>query len=387
MTSSNDPVSPDIASAEFRPYSGIRILDLTHDLGRYAPRLFGDLGAEVIRVEPPGGLPDRARAAARTEEAHSFAFLNAGKLSRVLDLSGNQGRTEMADLARSAQIIFLERGAPLANEIGWLREINPAAVITLVSPYGLGGPLSDAPASDLTLQAAGGIAWLSGRPEDAPLRLPFNQSTMVTSVYAAVATAIALADVEAGGGGHLLDVSAQECIAHSLQNALQVYDLEKRISQRGGEGTRDASEDMFACKDGLVFLAAPPGSSSSWEGLNAWLRECGHPAAEEFADSRWLDRRWRNRAEAKRIFRQQFESFIADRTRQDLLEEALKRRIALAPVNRVSDVIEDPQLAYRAFFVQIDDPATGRPITFPGAPYKLSEPLWRTSPAPALGAA
>ncbi len=372
MTSNNEQGLLDAGFVGFRPYSGIRILDLTHDLGRYAPRLFADLGAEVIRVEPPDGLPDRARAAIRVEEAHRFAFLNAGKHSRVLDLSGNQGRTELAELARSAQIIFLERGAPLADEVGWLREINPAAVLTLVSPYGLDGPLSDAPASDLTLQAAGGIAWLSGRPEDAPLRLPFNQSTMVTSVYAAVATAIALADVEAGGGGHLLDVSAQECIAHSLQNALQVYDLEKRISRRGGEGTRDASEDMFLCKDGHVFLAAPPGSSSSWGNLNAWLRECGHPAADEFAGERWLDRRWRNRAEAKGIFRQQFESFIADRTRQELLDEALKRRIALAPVNRVSDVIEDPQLAYRAFFVQLDDPMTGRSMTFPGAPYKLS---------------
>ncbi len=378
--------APDQAddTAGFRPFTGVRILDLTHDLGRYAPRLFADLGAEVIRVEPPGGLPDRARAADTPGEAHGFAFLNAAKSSIVVDLATNMGRAEMADLARSAQIVFLERSGPLANEIAWVRAANPALVVTIISPFGLDGPQAEAPANDLSLQAAGGIAWLSGRPGEPPLRLPFNQSTMVTSVYAAVATAVALTDAEAEGKGHLIDVSAQECIAHSLQNALQVYDLEGRVSQRGGEGTRDASEDIFACKDGHVFLAAPPGSSSSWVGLTTWLRECQHPAADEFAGERWLDRRFRSRAEAKQIFRAQFEAFIAGRTRQELLDEALKRRIVLAPVNRVSDVLTDPQLVYRNFFVQHADAPSGKSAMFPGAPYKMSEPVWQTSPAPAL---
>ncbi len=383
----NSGTAPDMLPPDpLRPFTGIRILDLTHDLGRYAPRLFADLGAEVIRVEPPGGLPDRIRASGPAQaEAFSFAFLNAGKSSIVLDFATNHGLARMADLAKSAQIVFLERGGPLADQIAWVRSANPAAVVTIVSPYGLDGPLEQAPASDLSVQAAGGIAWLSGRPNEPPLRLPFNQSTMVTSVYAAVATAVALMDSEAEGQGHLIDVSAQECIAHSLQNAIQVYDLERQVSHRGGEGTRDASEDIFACKDGTVFLAAPPGSSSSWVALNNWLQECGDPAAVEFATPRWLDRRWRNTAEAKQIFRQNFEAFIADRTREDLLQESLKRRVVLAPVNRIADVLTDPQLAYRNYFVQLPEQGSDRSITFPGAPYKLSEPLWRTAPAPALG--
>jgi benzylsuccinate CoA-transferase BbsE subunit len=369
-----------------RPFTGIRILDLTHKFGRYAPRLFADLGAEVIRVEPPGGLPDRVRAAGPAPvEGFNFAFLNAGKSSIVLDFDSNQGLSQMADLVKSASIVFLERGAPLADKIAWVREANPAAVVTIISPYGLDGPLEQAPANDLSVQAAGGIVWLSGRPGEAPLRLPFDQSTMVTSVYAAVATSVALMDAEAEGNGHLIDVSAQECIAHSLQNALQVYDLERRVSHRGGEGTRDCSEDIFACKDGTVFLAAPPGSSSSWVSLNTWLKECGDPAAVEFAEARWLDRRWRNTAEAKQIFRQYFEAFIANRTRQELLQESLKRRVVLAPVNRVSDVLDDPQLAYRNYFVQVAEAGSDRSITFPGAPYKLSEAVWQTSPAPTLG--
>src|SRR5882724_6799006 len=232
--------------ADLRPFSGVRILDLTHDLGRYAPRLFADLGAEVIRVEPPEGLPDRVRIKnGALTDRFGFDFLNAGKRSIVIDLAVEHGRMRFANLMKETGIVFLERGAPLANEMPWVRSLNAVAVVTLVSPYGLGGPLEDAPASDLALQAAGGIAWLSGRPQDPPLRLPFNQATMITSIYAAVASAIALMDSESQGHGHVIDVSSQECIAHSLQNALQVYDLNRRVSHRGGEGTQDASEGVF----------------------------------------------------------------------------------------------------------------------------------------------
>ncbi|BBK30976.1 benzylsuccinate CoA-transferase BbsE subunit [Stella humosa] len=372
----------------FRPYSGIRILDLTHNLGRYATRLFGDLGAEVIRVEPPEGLPDRrlAEQPGRNSPDYAFSFFNASKRSIVLDLAAEKGRATFAAMAKDAHVVFLERGAPLADEIGWVREQNPGAVVTLVSPYGMGGPMEHAPTSDLVLQAAGGIAWMTGRDGEPPLRLPVDQSVMITSVYAAAATAMCLFDAETGGTGHVVDVSAQECIAHSLQNAIQVYDLERRISHRAGEGTRDASEDIYTCKDGQVFLASPPTLGISWKQLLAWMGETSHPSLAEFGKERWLDRRWRQTAEAKGLFRPLFEAFIADYTRDELLAQALKRKVVMAPVARIADVLGDRQLAYRNYFIQMADPRFERPVQFPGAPYKLSEPVWAATPAPALGA-
>lgn len=367
----------------FRPYTGIRILDMTHALGRYATRLFADLGAEVLRIEPPGGLPDRARdTEAAPGGAEAFAFYNASKKSVVLDLAGNAGRAALADLARGAQVVVLERGGPLgAGDIAWLRGLNPTSVITYVSPYGLGGPLADAPASDLTLQAAGGIAWMTGRGGEPPLRLPGQQAAMVVSVYAGVATAVSLLDAETRGRGHILDVSAQEAIAHSLQNAVQVWDLERRISHRAGEGTRDASENLYECRDGHVFLASPPTTGVSWKSLLAWMRECGHPSAEPFSDAKWLDRKYRSRPEARAEFQPLFEAFTRGFTKQELVENALKRRIVMSQVSRVRDVLDDQQLAYRDYFVRLgaDGPR------FPGAPYKLSEPVWGITPAPALG--
>ncbi len=364
-----------------QPYSGTRILDLTHWLGRYATKLFADLGAEVIRVEPPSGLADRTDAEGAD---YAFAFFNTSKKSIRLDFDSESWRQDFAPLVASAAVIVLERGGPAATEIAWLRSLNPNAVITHIAPYGLGGPLEDAPANDLTLQAAGGIAWLSGRPDAPPLRLPVDQSVMIASVYAAVATAICLMDSEAGGGGHLVDVSAQEAIAHSLQNALQVYDLEGRISRRGGEGTRDATEDIFPCQDGYVFLAAPLVLGISWKALLGWMQDTGSPAVETLSAPIWSDRVWRTTQEAKDAFRAVFETFLADKTKQEATKQALQRKIVMSAVSRVSDVLQDEQLAYRNYFVSVTDPQLGT-TTLPGAPYKLSAPIWQPGPAPSLG--
>lgn len=385
-----------------RPYDEVTILDLTHDLGRYAPRLFANLGASVVRVEPPAGLPDRQKTDdGQFDEAarHEFAFFNAGKTSCVIDCTTPTGREAFVALAAHAQCIFLERGGPLYDDVAWVRAIAPRAVITSIAPYGRTGPLADAPSTDLTLQAAGGIAWLSGRVGEPPLRLPGSQATMVTGVYAAASTAIALWHVERDATGAdtdpapMLDISTQECIAHSLQNSIQVYDFEHRISMRGGEGTRDASEDLFACKDGKIFLAAPRALGQSWNALVAWIRETGHAAGEEFAKPCWEDRVWRMSREAKALFRQTLEPFTCQFTKEALVREGLARKIVLGPAATLQDVLVDPQLQHTRYFHAIqragrnEASALHDPLSypFPGAPFRLSEDVWTVAPAPVLG--
>lgn len=370
------------------PFEDVQILDLTWELGRYVGRLFGDLGARVTRIEPLGGLPDRQAATSpdatqREPAVYEFEFLNASKDSLTLDLVSAEGRAAFAALACEAKVILLERGGPLYDELSWVREQAPSAVVTSVSPFGRTGPWADAPATDLTLQAAGGIAWLSGRVTDAPLRLPGVQATMITGVYAATATSLALHDTLGTGRGHEVDVSAQECIAHSLQNSIQMWDFERKVSMRGGEGTRDASEDMFACSDGLIFLAAPRSLGVSWNALVAWIQETGHPAAEELTKERWSDRVWRLTGEAKATLRQTLESFTRNYTKEALTQEALRRKIVMGPVAKVADVHEDPQLKHREYFEQVELALAGARVKFPGAPYRLSEPVWRLKPAAA----
>lgn len=364
-----------------QPYDGLKILDLTDDLGRYATRLFADLGAAVIRVEPRGGARDRRAVQAGDDPAacYEFEFFNASKSALELDATTPAGREAFATLARNADAIVLERGSAFYGELDWIREKAPGAVLATVSPFGRTGPLADAPSSDLVLQAAGGIAWLSGRLEEAPLRLPGSQSTMVTGVYLAVALSVALFDAQQSGEGHLIDVSTQEAIAHSLQNSIQVYDFEKRISMRGGEGTRDASENVFACKDGYVFLAAPRTLGVSWNALLTWIRQTGHAALQEFEAPRWADRTWRLTREAKQRFRQTIEPFFAQFTKDEITREGLQRKIVLGPASTLRDVLADPQLAHTAYFRTL-----GENLTMPGAPYRFSEDVWNVSTAPGL---
>lgn len=357
-----------------QPYSDIRILDLSHWLGSYTGRLFADLGAEVIRVEPPEGLPDRQRASAGT-----FAFLNASKNSVVIQMDGPKAYQTFKDHVAKADVVILERNGPFWDKAEDLRATFPALVVTCVSPFGRNGPMAEAPATDLTLQAAGGIAWMSGRIENAPLRLPYGQAAMIAGTYAASATAMCLRDAENQGRGHLVDVSAQETIAHSLQNAIQVWDLEQRISVRGGEGTRDATEDVFRCKDGHVFLAAPPSLPLSWNGIIAWMEELEHPSGAALRHERWSDREWRKTREAKDAFRELMNAFTSELTKAELQEGAMKRKIIMAPVARFPDLVEDVQLLHRGFFRDVGGHA------FPGAPYALSEPVWNVTAAPALG--
>jgi benzylsuccinate CoA-transferase BbsE subunit len=379
-------------AAEPRPYGAIRIIDLTRELGAYCTRLFADLGAEVIRVEPPGGGADRRRQPAlpgmdaTTFGGIPFAFLNVNKKSVVLDTDTASGRTVLNDLIASAQIVVHEPGPDTGIVLADILAVPGARVVTSISHFGLTGPYAHFVSCDLVNQALGGIAWLSGEAGRPPLRLAGDQSIFVTSLYAAAATAMALWHQETHGVGHVIDVSAQEVIAHSLQNAPQAWDLEGLVSMRGGEGIRDATEGAFVCKDGYVFLAAPLSLSVSWSGLLAWMKEESFDGLETLLGKDWNDRPTRATAPMKDIFKILFERFIADRTTAELAAEALRRKVVMAPVSRIADIPHDPQLLFRRFFRKFAIPGLGREVSFPGAPYRLSEPVWRIDrAAPRLG--
>jgi benzylsuccinate CoA-transferase BbsE subunit len=375
-----------------RPYAGVRIVDLTLELGAYCTRLFADLGAEVIRIEPPQGRADRHKAPAlpgvdpASFGGVPYAFFNVNKKSVTIDLKTPAGRKIAEELIGASQIVVYEPAREAAIELADILAVPGTRVVTAVSYFGLTGPYSHFAGSDLIAQALGGIAWLSGEPGKPPLQLAGQQSLFVTSLYAAAATAIALWHSEATGASHLLDVSAQEAIAHSLQNANQVYDLEGRISSRGGEGVRDATENAFACKDGYVFLAAPPALSASWTALLNWMKEEQFEGVNRLHEADWQDRPTRTTAAMKAEFRTLFERFIADKTKAELSTEALRRKVVMAPVSRIADLQTDPQLVFRRFFQKVPVPGLGNDVLFPGAPYRLSEPIWRIErSAPRLG--
>jgi benzylsuccinate CoA-transferase BbsE subunit len=374
-----------------RPYSGVRLIDLTRELGSYATRLFADLGADVIKIEKPRGQADR-QAAPHFPDADpqvfggaTFAFLNINKRSVVLDIDAPSGRAILLELIGKSDIVVIE---PSHNDelLTAILSVPGRRVVTAISYFGLTGPYAQFVGCDLVAQSLGGIAWLTGEPGKPPLRIAGEQAYFVTSLYAAAATAIAFWDSELRDTTHVIDVSAQECIAHSLQNAPQTYDLENRVVARGGEGTRDSTENSFACQDGFVFLAAPLSLPMSWTGLVNWMREEKAEGVERLLEADWQDRPARATEPMKREFRAIFEKFLSDKLVHAVAAEALKRKVLMAPVSRIADLPLNPQLVFRRYFRKVHVPALGREIVFPGAPYRLSEPVWNIDrAAPRLG--
>jgi benzylsuccinate CoA-transferase BbsE subunit len=371
-----------------RPFHGIRLIDLTLELGAYATRLFADLGAEVIRVEPPGGRADR-RAGPSLDPARpeaggaAFAFLAAGKTSIVLDDTIEDGRAALRDLVSTAQVVVYDADERRGWMVPLLNAVPGDRVVTVLSWFGLTGPYADYAGCDLVAQALGGIAYLSGTDEGPPLRIGGGQSAIVASIYAAVATAAALADVERQGGQHLLDLSAQEAFAHSLQNAPQVYDLEHAVPRRG-PAAAPLMQGIVTCRDGAVLIAGPPFMADQWNNLVRWMADEGHPGGTRLRDPEWTAPGAQANGELRAEFRDIIADFLGHRPRAAVLGEAMRRKILIAPVNAMADLPHDPQLVHRRFFRSVTHPALGRDLVFPGPPYRLSEPVWQTAAAPSL---
>ena len=131
-------------------------------------------------------------------------------------------------------------------------------------------------------------------------------------------------------------------------------------------------------------MAAPLALGASFRALVGYMKDNEHPSGERLSELRWQDREWRLTREARDAFRAIFTDFVVDIDRETLTREAIARRIVLGPVSRVSDIFDDPQLAYREFFTQMRVDGDGY-IRFPGAPYRTTPQVWRAGVAPRLG--
>lgn len=358
------------------PLEGVRVIDLTTRLGAYTGRLLSDLGAEVIRVEPRGGAPERNHAP-QTEDGISFgfAFTEAGKQSLIADSSDADNAVQLERLLDTAQMLLTSEGPALLRARDLhpenVTDRHPGLVHVSISPFGLTGPYADRPASDLTLLAAGGLLGLAGDPDREPLRAWGNQTSVIAGVHAATAALIALLSLESTGRGQIVDLSVQEAVAHSLENAAQYLDLEGVVRKRVGAGPAEAGTGLFQCADGWVYLVGGLGGRPlAWQSITDWLTGQGIDEAETLSADKWQERTWRRSREGSTAFRVIFEKFARTRTKQELYESGQGRGISVAPVATPEDLINDPQLVARDFFRTID--VGGHPLRFPGPPYRFA---------------
>lgn len=346
------------------PLGGVRVLDLTEELGRYATRLLRDLGAEVARVEPAGSPAPQ----------HPIELFRAVGVRRIERGIGAVTAADVDDLLGDVALVVTDCGPAALRERGLhpdaLLADRPDLVFLSISPFGLTGPDADEPASDVTLIAAGGLLALAGDTDRPPVRPFGEQAAVAACLHGTIGALLALRVAESGGGGQLVDVSAQECVAQAIENAAQYLDLEGIVRSRNGAGPREAGSGLFRCADGYVYLLVTMGGFDLGLAKVAdWLDEVGVAGAGELREPPWNSAAYRATDAAIARFTELLESYTAGMRKLDLYVEGQRRGISIASVARAGDLVDDPQLVARGFFREHE--VAGRRVVIPGSPYRF----------------
>ena len=390
--------------------SPFRVLDLTDERGHLCGAILAQMGADVIAVEPPEGSPARRLAPFAGDVEHPERSLhhwayNRGKRSVVLDVATHDGAARLRELAAAADILIESAGPghmeALGLGYGELSEINPELVYVSISPFGSEGPKADWAVSDLTLQAAAVNMAMTGDSDRAPLRTGglFPQAFHNAASEAAGAALIALWERQTVSGlGQHVDMSAQQ----SMNQACQSYALSTPLGAT--PPTRHAGgvlveglhvQLMWPCKDGhasVTFLFGP-GFRAFTQSLMDWVCE------EGFCDEATRDKNWTEYAmmlldgrepisEYERL-KQVLADFFATKTKAELLDAAMSRRVLITPVWTADEVVHSHQLAAREYWETVtQESGEGSPVEvrYPGSYARFSAtPMRPLGPPPRLG--
>lgn len=336
--------------ASEQPLAGIRVIDLADEQGELVGRLLADLGADVVRAEPPAGAASRRQAPFHAGESLAFGFRNAGKRGIVLDLEEPADRARLDALLAGADVLIesFRPGHLAAHGLGPAEVCarHPHLVYTSFTPFGSFGPYKDWVATDPVLAAAGGLMFKAGVPEKDPLVPPANLAGDVASVSAAFATATALLQRAKTGAGQHIDFSAVLGVAQtsdwSYPNASISRAANAPYSEvRAGSGP---VYTIYRCKGGFVRLVVL--SPRQWRSLWEWM---GKP--EEFADPHW--EQFVNRLMAADVLTPAYEAHFSKMTMEEVSAEAQRRGIVCTPVLRPEEVLANEHLLSRGTFVEM----------------------------------
>jgi crotonobetainyl-CoA:carnitine CoA-transferase CaiB-like acyl-CoA transferase len=362
------------------PLSGLRVVDCTVERGELTARLLGDLGAEVVKVEPPGGSPARGLAPVRNGVSLAFAVRNAGKRGIVLDLAAAPDVERFSRLLEHADVLVtseveLARGLD-ARE---LARQHPHLVVGALTPFGLDGPYADWAATSATLSATGGIAFKAGVPERTPIFPPGHLVDDAASVTSAFGLLCALYQREQTGFGQFVEVSTNEAIAQiadwALPNATARIEAGFPAGEvRAGNGP---IYPIFACKGGYVRLIIL--SVRQWHAMREWL---GEP---EYLQDPAFDGFMARREISETVLNPLFEAHFADMSMEEVSMEAQKRGIVCTPALTPADILTNEHFRSRGTFVE-HEVAPGVTVPIPSGYFEIDgERAGPTSPPPAVG--
>src|SRR5947208_1899452 len=360
-----------------------RVLDLTGPLGFLTGKIFGDLGADVIKIEPPGGESARRRPPFLSNgngSSQSLYWLacNASKRGITLDLTLKKGRELFHQLARHSDFI-VESSAPGVLEdldLGYesLRDENPGLIFVSISPFGQEGPYKDLRATDLEIMALSGAMSLAGEKDGEPMRVSVPQAPMWVGAEAAMGALTALAYRSTTGLGQQVDVSAQVAVMSALAHAPAFWDLNHVNAERGGVFVTGRSvlgakmRVMWRCKDGWINFIIYGGTAGRHtnQQLITWMDEKGlAPDWLKEIDCNTFAVTNITQGEVDRL-EAPIADFFAAVTKEEFLEGAIKRQMLGYPVATVADINRNPQLQARNFWQDVADEGSGKTLKYPG---------------------
>lgn len=364
--------------------SDVMVLDLTEYIsGPYCTKLMADYGAEVVKVERPG-VGDRARSTGpffndepHPEKSGLFLYLNTNKKSITLNLNSCAGVKIFEELVKQADIVVENLGPQFILSVGLdyenLKRLNPGLVMTSISSFGHTGPYRDYKGTDLMVWALSGILYECGEADREPLIIGCEQTEFVAGLYGALATLSAVYYRDETGIGQHLDLSAWEAFHTTEPYMILMHSqvpgfVRKRAGIHWPWG-------LLPCKDGYVGFFFP--TQTHWESLCVLM---GMPELRDNPEYETPLMREQHVPEITSIIT----SWLKEKTMEEVFHAAQELRLPLTPVPNMEQIVDLPQHKSRGYFVEIDHPMTGK-LTYPGAPFKLSETPWRAGRAPLLG--
>lgn len=366
-----------------RALEGLLVLDLGQIYnGPYCGMLLAHLGAEVVKVESPGGDPTRWRAAG--QESYPFLMLNGNKHGLRLDLKSPDGRGLFLRLAERADVVLENFGPGVIDRLGLghdaLSEVNPRIILASGKGFGNDGPYRDYPAMDITIQAMTGVMEINGFPENPPVKAGIAAADFAGGTHLLAAILAALYQRERTGRGQHVEVSMQDALLPTLTSNLGGYyssggTLPERTGNRHG-GLSVCPYNVYPAADGWVSILCV--TDRHWERFcgvmdrpDLWARTELHTTVGRAANMDEID--------------EQVGAWTAERGKDEVFRLLKEAGIPAAPLLRLAEVADDPHLRHRGMLRDVAHPTMGTVTTF-GTPLRLaeSEPVAST-PAPLHG--
>jgi crotonobetainyl-CoA:carnitine CoA-transferase CaiB-like acyl-CoA transferase len=367
-----------------------RVLDLTNERGFICGKALSDLGADVIKIERPGGDPARSIGPYYRDTAHPekslywFAF-NGNKRSITLDIERTDGQEILKKLVKTADVLIesFEPGYMDRQGLGYsvLSQINPMMVMTSISSFGQKGPYRDYKASEIVLWALSGMMYMVGDPDRPPLFSSYPHAFLFGAMQGAIGTVVALYQREMIGRGQQVDASALMSLAWATGPEVQAtWELFRQIFKREGRmrlrtGTGVRTPILWRCKDGDVgfFMLLGVNFVKANAALVEWIESDGMDSGI-MGNLDWKKVGWDEITEDVACqINAVLTKFFSRHTKQELHEGAIKRGIQIVPALTAKETREFPHLAARGYWVEIEHPELETTMTYPGGFMKSTE--------------